>query len=123
MIGFLNGELGDPPGGWPEPFRTKALVGPHPRGASRRAHRRAATRRCRGLTEPASTLNALLFPDPPRTSPSPGRRTATLSVLPTRDYLYGLRPGEEHEVAIEEGKTLLLGVASVSAPDERGSAP
>ena len=27
VIGFLGGELGDPPGGWPEPFRTKALAG------------------------------------------------------------------------------------------------
>ena len=27
VIGFLSGELGDPPGGWPEPFRTKALEG------------------------------------------------------------------------------------------------
>ena len=27
VIGFLSGELGDPPGGWPEPFRTKALQG------------------------------------------------------------------------------------------------
>ena len=26
-IGFLRGELGDPPGGWPEPFRTRALEG------------------------------------------------------------------------------------------------
>ena len=27
VIGFLSGDLGDPPGGWPEPFRTKALDG------------------------------------------------------------------------------------------------
>ena len=27
VIGFLRGELGDPPGGWPEPLRTKALAG------------------------------------------------------------------------------------------------
>ena len=27
VIGFLAGELGDLPGGWPEPFRTKALAG------------------------------------------------------------------------------------------------
>ena len=27
VIGFLSGELGDPPGGWPEPFRSKALQG------------------------------------------------------------------------------------------------
>src|SRR5699024_5052043 len=27
VIAFLSGQLGDPPGGWPEPFRTKALEG------------------------------------------------------------------------------------------------
>src|SRR3954451_7888768 len=27
VIGFLSGDLGVPPGGWPEPFRTKALAG------------------------------------------------------------------------------------------------
>ena len=30
VIGFLRGELGDPPGGWPEPLRTKALAGRGP---------------------------------------------------------------------------------------------
>ena len=30
VIGFLRGELGDPAGGWPEPFRTKALQGRAP---------------------------------------------------------------------------------------------
>src|SRR5690606_17755541 len=27
VVGFLHGELGDPPGGWPEPFRSRALEG------------------------------------------------------------------------------------------------
>ena len=31
VIGFLRGELGDPPGGWPEPFRSKALARPRTR--------------------------------------------------------------------------------------------
>lgn len=30
VIGFLRGELGDPPGGWPEPLRSKALAGRAP---------------------------------------------------------------------------------------------
>ena len=35
VIGFLHGELGDPPGGWPEPFRTRALAGrPAPKGVT-----------------------------------------------------------------------------------------
>ena len=41
-------------------------------------------------------------------------------MLPTLDYLYGLRHGEEHEVKIEEGKTLILGLQAISEPDERG---
>src|SRR5690606_28638688 len=27
VIGFMAGELGDLPGGWPEPFRSKVLAG------------------------------------------------------------------------------------------------
>ena len=42
VIGFLHGELGDPPGGWPEPFRTKAIEGRAVGGPVRRADRRAA---------------------------------------------------------------------------------
>ena len=41
-------------------------------------------------------------------------------MLPTVDYLYGLRAGEEHEVDLQEGKRLLLGLQSVSEADERG---
>ena len=37
VIGFLRGELGDPPGGWPEPLRTKALAGRATGQADRRS--------------------------------------------------------------------------------------
>src|SRR5436305_475147 len=30
VVSFLRGELGDPPGGWPEPFRRKPLAGRAP---------------------------------------------------------------------------------------------
>ena len=62
VIGFLRGELGDPPGGWPEPFRTKALAGRAERkrgGRSDRAGQGGAARPTR-----AATLNRLLFPGP-----------------------------------------------------------
>ena len=44
VIGFLRGELGDPPGGWPEPFRTRALEGRRPSAEPRRAVRRGPAR-------------------------------------------------------------------------------
>ena len=117
VIGFLNGELGDPPGGWPEPFRTKALEGrtwkPQAETLTDEQHEGLRTRR-------RATLNELLFPGPTRDFAEARARYGDVSVLPTLDYLYGLRQGEEHEVEIAEGKTLILGVQAISDPDERG---
>jgi pyruvate carboxylase len=121
VVGFLNGELGDPPGGWPEPFRTKALAGRTweapaasltPEQTDALASEAAVDRR--------RTLNELLFPGPSRDFAETRERYGDVSVLPTLDYLYGLRRGEEHTVDLDEGKRLLLGLQSISEPDERG---
>ncbi|KRC53565.1 MULTISPECIES: pyruvate carboxylase [unclassified Nocardioides] len=121
VIGFLSGELGDPPGGWPEPFRTKALAGrswtaPEPtltpeQSAALGSADHESRRR---------TLNQLLFPAPTRAFDEARQAYGDVSVIPTRDYLYGLTQGEEHEVRLDEGVTLLLGLEAISEPDERG---
>ncbi len=62
VIGFLQGELGDPPGGWPEPFRSKALAG---RSTSRSRVAELTDDDRAGLAEDRrATLNRLLFPGP-----------------------------------------------------------
>ncbi len=75
VIGFLSGELGDPPGGWPEPFRTKALEGRDlkPRVTELSEDDRAALK-----ASPRHTLNRLLFP-----GPDPGLREARARPTPT----------------------------------------
>ena len=117
VIGFLNGELGDPPGGWPEPFRSKALQG-------RRARPQLSeltTEDAAALgSDPRSTLNRLLFPLPSKEFAHSRESYSDLSVLSTGDFLHGLEVGIEHEVVLEPGKRLLLGLQSVSEPDERG---
>ncbi len=117
VIGFLSGDLGDPPGGWPEPFRTKALAGRtvKPVVADLDDEQREGLR-----TAPRTTLNALLFPGPTREFAESRERYGDLSALPTSDYLYGLRRGAEHVVDLEEGKRLILGLQAVSEADERG---
>jgi pyruvate carboxylase len=117
VIGFLNGELGDPPGGWPEPFRSRALEG---RSWKAPAEELTDEQREGLATDRRRTLNELLFPGPTREFTEARETYGDVSVLPTVDYLYGLRQGDEHEVSIEEGKTLLLGVQAISDPDERG---
>ena len=118
VIGFLNGELGDPPGGWPEPFRKKALDG----RKWKQPVEDLTDEQASGLegTTRRQTLNELLFPGPTK---SFGEAIATygdVSVLDTADYLYGLQSGTEHVVEIEEGKRLILGLESISEADERG---
>ena len=120
VIGFLGGELGDPPGGWPEPFRTKALCGRTPSrepvvltdqdladlGAD------SATRRDR--------LNHLLFPGPTKDFQQVRSTFGDVSVLDTERYLYGMAPATEVEVELERGVRLLVGLEAVGEPDERG---
>ncbi|MDQ6641328.1 MAG: pyruvate carboxylase subunit B, partial [Actinomycetota bacterium] len=117
VVGFLNGELGDPPGGWPEPFRTKALEG---RTWKAPAAELTEEQSVRLGTARRATLNELLFPGPTKDFREGRERFGDISVLPTAPYLYGLRTEEEHEVEIAEGKTLLLGLQAISEPDERG---
>ncbi|MBD8868689.1 pyruvate carboxylase [Nocardioides donggukensis] len=117
VIGFLSGELGDPPGGWPEPFRTKALEG----RTVRHAQEELSDAQRQGLAEHRqSTLNELLFPGPTREFAESRERYGDTSVLPTIDYLYGLDAGEEHEVDLARGKRLLVGLQAIGEPDERG---
>ncbi|MDF9715640.1 pyruvate carboxylase [Nocardioides sp. ChNu-153] len=117
VIGFLSGELGDPPGGWPEPFRTKALEG---RTWKQPAAELTDEQRAGLASDPRGTLNELLFPGPTKDFRAARETYGDVGRIPTLDYLYGLRRGEEHTVELDEGKTLILGLEAVSEPDERG---
>ena len=117
VIGFLNGDLGDPPGGWPEPFRSKALEG---RTRKPVVSELSAQEEADLVSAPRRTLNRLLFPGPTRDFEASRETYSDLSVLGTGEFLHGLAVGAEHEVDLEPGKRLLLGVQSVSDADERG---
>ncbi|WP_448624752.1 pyruvate carboxylase [Geodermatophilus sp. URMC 64] len=117
VIGFLRGELGDPPGGWPEPFRTRALEGRRPAEPPAELTEDDV----RGLAEaPRPTLNRLLFPGPAREFTAHREQFGDTSVLPTKEFLYGLRSGVEHAIDLEPGVRLLMGIEAISDPDERG---
>jgi pyruvate carboxylase len=48
------------------------------------------------------------------------REFSDVSVLPTPAFFYGLRLGEEINIAIEEGKSLIVRLVNVSEPDKDG---
>jgi pyruvate carboxylase len=48
------------------------------------------------------------------------REYSDVSVLPSHSFFFGLKPGEEISVDIEEGKTLFIKLINVGAPDKDG---
>ncbi|MFD4194216.1 biotin/lipoyl-containing protein, partial [Amycolatopsis thermoflava] len=117
VIGFLRGELGDPPGGWPEPFRTKALEG---RAEPKPVAELSAEDREGLAKDRRATLNRLLFPGPTKEFEEHRRAYGDTSVLPSKDFFYGLRPGEEYAVDLEPGVRLLFELEAIGEADERG---
>jgi len=117
VIGFLRGELGDPPGGWPEPFRTRALEG---RPAGREPAELSDDDREGLAKDRRPTLNRLLFPGPTKEYLTHREAYGNTSVLSTKDFLYGLEPEVEHTVELEPGVTLIIELEAISEPDERG---
>lgn len=120
VIGFLSGELGDPPGGWPEPFRSRALAGRTVRTAVTPLSDQdrqdldgdSATRRDR--------LNHLLFAGPTKEYETFNRSYGDVSVLDTTRYLYGMVTGDEVDIELGRGVRLLVGLEAVGEADERG---
>jgi pyruvate carboxylase len=117
VIGFLAGELGDPPGGWPEPFRTRALEG---RQQPQRQVDLTPDDEVALASERRTALNRLLFPGPAKEFTAVREQFGDVSVLDTADYLYGLRSGEEHVVELERGVRLLVGLEAIGDVDDRG---
>ena len=118
VVAFLEGELGTPAGGFPEPFRTKAV------GGRRRKER---------LTEvsPADlealqsqgrqrqeTLNRLLFPGPTKEFDRVREDFGDTSVIATVPYLYGMTPGAEYEMTLGRGVQILVGLEAISEADK-----
>lgn len=120
VIGFLRGELGDPPGGWPEPLRTKALEGRAPA----KPEVTLAVEDEKLLAQPGlvrqATLNRLLFPGPTREFETHREIYGDTSGLSANQFFYGLRHGDEHRIRIEKGVELIVGLEAISEPDERG---
>jgi pyruvate carboxylase len=121
VIGFLAGELGIPPAGWPEPLRTKVLDGREhvPAVADLSPEAR------RVLAEEAGEvrrrmLDALLFPGPAAEQREAEERWGDVSVVPTRAFLYGLEADEEIAIDLEPGVRLYVELEAISELDDRG---
>ena len=122
VIEFLRGELGDPPGGWPEPLRTKALAG-RPPAKPTRAHPDDEAALALAGPKRQAELNRLLFPGPTKEFDAHRDLYGDTSSLSANQFFYGLRRGDEHRVTLERGVELLIGLEAISSPTSAACAP
>lgn len=121
VIGFMAGELGDLPAGWPEPFRTKVLQGKSPKfGLIEVSPEDLQSLKSEDAQTRRSTLNRLLFPGPTRDFDKARATYGNLDAVDTLDYLYGLEQGHEHVVEIAKGVRLFVGLEAIGSPDSKG---
>jgi pyruvate carboxylase len=120
VIGFMAGELGELPGGWPEPFRTKVLEGRTVKIGVAEVSAEDQAALDGEPTERRAALNRLLFAAPTKIYETVRETYGDLSVVDTTDYLYGLQQGQEHVINISKGVSLYVGLEAIGDADDKG---
>ncbi len=129
VVSMMKGELGFPKQGWPGAFQKKVLKGEKP-----------LTDRIGALMKPAdleverNTINEVLGREVtntefasylmyPKVFTDYALARATYgptATLPTPVYFYGMEPGDEVMIEIEQGKLLVVHCLAVSEMDDQG---
>jgi pyruvate carboxylase len=129
VVSMLRGDLGQSPGGWPQALQKKALKGAKPitvrpgsllDAADLSAGRKEAEEKVgRTLSEP-EFASWLMYPKVFSDFAAAQETYGPVSVLPTPNYFYGMKPEDEIFVDIEKGKTLVIRCLAVGDVDENG---
>jgi pyruvate carboxylase len=129
VVSMLRGDLGQPPGGWPEALRRKALKGDTPitvrpgsllEDADLPAMRNDAEEKVgRALSEP-EFASWLMYPKVFSDFAAAQENYGPVSVLPTPTYFYGMKAEGEIFVDIERGKTLVIRCLAIGEADDKG---
>jgi pyruvate carboxylase len=130
VIEMLRGDLGQPPGGWPEAIQKRVLGNEKPyteRPASRMApldlaaERSKAAEICgRVLSEP-EFASYLMYPKVFAGFVESQKQYGPVAALPTPIYFYGMAPGDEVNVEIERGKSLVIVLQAIGETEEDGT--
>jgi pyruvate carboxylase len=129
VVSMLRGDLGQPPGGWPEALQKKALKGETPitarpgsllKAADLKANRKDIEEKLgRKLTE-QEFASWLMYPKVFSDFAAAQDIYGPVSVLPTPIYFYGMKAEDEIFVDIEKGKTLVIRCLAIGEVNEKG---
>ena len=130
VVQFFRGELGQPYGGFPRALQHKVLNGGQPLtdrpgavlpSADLEAERQEAVRRVGRSLSDTEFASYLMYPKVFAEYAKHRGHFGNVSVLPTRNFFYGMEVGEELSIELERGKTLIIRLVAVSAPHDDGT--
>ena len=130
VVDMMRGNLGQPPGGFPESIVDKVLKGEQPNVERPGAHlapvdieatRAELSKELEGFSVDDEDLNGyLMYPKVFKDYMGRHRQYGPVRTLPTRTFFYGMEPGEEITAEIDPGKTLEIRLQAVGETDENG---
>ena len=129
VIDMMRGSLGEPPGGWPADVREILLCRNKPvhgRAGARLqpsdlgAAAKEAARLLRRKPRLADALSLILYPEVFKKFAETRRRHASVGVLPTPVFFYGLDVDGECIFDIEPGKRLIVKFLTLGEPQPNG---
>ncbi|MEW5975949.1 MAG: pyruvate carboxylase [Acidobacteriota bacterium] len=130
VIEMFSGSLGTPPGGWPRKLQKIILRGIEPQkgrpgadlpSADFEAIQILLEKKMNRTPRQDEVLSYLLYPDVFLKYEKVRHAHGDVSVLPTPQFFYGMRSGEEITVDIEAGKTLVIKFLTVSEAHPDGT--
>ena len=130
VVDMMRGNLGQPPGGFPDKILKKVLKdekpnrerpGKHLKPVDLEASRASLSKELEGLTIDDEDLNGyLMYPKVFLDYMGRHRLYGPVRTLPTRTFFYGMEPGEEISTEIDPGKTLEIRLQAVGETNEDG---
>ncbi|MBK4215863.1 pyruvate carboxylase [Paracoccus caeni] len=130
VVDMMKGNLGQPPGGWPEALQKKVLKGEAPITDRPGAHlepvdlevaRARLSEEFGGKTIDNEDLNGyLMYPKVFTDYLTRHETYGPVRTLPTRNYFYGMESGDEISIEIDPGKTLEVRFLTLGETDENG---
>ncbi len=121
VVDMFMGSLGEPSGGWPKKIQKVILKGAKPLKGRPGAHLKpvdieAAAAEIGAKATDTDVLSYLMYPDVYKKFAKARQEFGNLEVLPTPQFFYGMKQGEEIALEIEPGKTLIVKFLTISEP-------
>ncbi len=130
VIDMMRGNLGQPPGGFPDAILQKVLKDEAPNterpgknvdAVDLEATRADLSKQLEGMPVDDEDLNGyLMYPKVFLDYMGRHRTYGPVRTLPTRTFFYGMEPGEEITAEIDPGKTLEIRCQAIGETDEKG---